>query len=76
MSINEDYYKAIITDGAFNNNYLQYESLGGKDKDKNLSIKEYLHMIRPYLSDIINNLKSQGKWRIHSREFKENGKFN
>ena len=66
MSINEDYYKAIITDGAFNNNYLQYESLGGKDKDKNLSIKEYLYMIRPYLSDIINNHKTQGKWRIHS----------
>ena len=66
MSINEDYYKAIITDGAFNNNYLQYKSLGGKDKDKNLSIKEYLYMIRPYLIDIINNHKTQGKWRIHS----------
>ena len=23
-------------------------------------------MIRPYLSDIINDHKSQGKWRIHS----------
>ena len=23
-------------------------------------------MIRPYLSDIINNHKTQGKWRIHS----------
>ena len=22
-------------------------------------------MIRPYLSDIINDLKTQGKWRIH-----------
>ena len=24
-------------------------------------------MIKPYLSDIINNHKAQGKWRIHSR---------
>ena len=23
-------------------------------------------MIRPYLSDIINDYKTQGKWRIHS----------
>ena len=23
-------------------------------------------MIRPYLTDIINNHKTQGKWRIHS----------
>ena len=36
------------------------------DKDKNLSIKEYIDVVRPYLSDIINNHKAQGKWRIHS----------
>ena len=66
MSIDEDYYKPIITNGAFNNNYIQCESIGGKDKDKNISLKKYLRMIRPYLSDIINNHKTQGKWRIHS----------
>ena len=36
------------------------------DKDKNLSIKEYIDVIRPYLSDIINNNKAQGKLKIHS----------
>ena len=36
------------------------------DKGKNLSIKKYLNMIRPYLSDIINDHKTQAKWRIHS----------
>ena len=35
---------------------MKYESKG--DKDKNLSPKEYLDMIRPYLSDIINNQKT------------------
>ena len=29
------------------------------DKDKNLSIKEYIDVMRPYLSDIINNHKTQ-----------------
>ena len=64
LSIDEDYYKPIITKGAFNDNYIQYESKG--DKGKNLSIKKYLNMIRPYLSNIINDHKTQGKWRIHS----------
>ena len=64
MSIDEDYYKPIITKGAFNNNYIQYESKG--DKGKNLSIKNRLNMIKPYLNDIINDHKTQGKWRIHS----------
>ena len=64
MSINEDYYKPIITNGAFNNNYIQYESEG--DKGENLSIKKFLDMIRPHLSDIINSHKIEGKWRIHS----------
>ena len=62
LSIDEDYYKPIITKGAFNGNYIQYESNG--DKRKNLSIKKYLNMIRPYLSDIINDHKTYGKWKI------------
>ena len=33
--IDEDYYKPIKTKGAFNGNYIEYESKG--DKDKNLS---------------------------------------
>ena len=64
MSIDEDYYKPIITKGAFNNNYIQHESKG--DKGKNLSMKKYLNMIRPYLSDIINDHQTQGKCRINS----------
>ena len=32
LSINEDYYKPIITKSAFNNNYIQYESRGNKEK--------------------------------------------
>ena len=64
MSIHEDYYKPIITNSAFNNNYIQYESKGNKDKI--LTINEYLNIIRPYLNDIIDDHKTQGKWRIHA----------
>ena len=63
MSVDEDYYKPIITNGAFNNNYIQYESKGNKDKI--LTTSEYLDMIRPYLSDIITDHKTQGEWKIH-----------
>ena len=64
MSIDEDYYKRIKTKGAFDNNYIQYESKG--NKGKNLSTKKYLNMIRPYLSDIINDHKTRGLVRYHS----------
>ena len=64
LPIDEDYYKPIITKGTFNNNYIRYESKG--DKGKNLPIKKYLSMIRPYLSDIINDHKTRGLVRYHS----------
>ena len=54
--IDENYYKPIRTKSAFNGNYIEYESKG--DKDKNLSPKEHIDMIRPYLSDIINYHKT------------------
>ena len=46
----EDYYKPVRVSNLWNNNYIEYESNG--DKNKNLSIKEYLHKIKPYLKDI------------------------
>ena len=64
LLIDEDYYKPIITNGAFNRDYIEYESK--VDKDKILSIKEYLDIIKPYLSNIINNHKTQGKWKVYS----------
>ena len=64
LSIDEDYYKPIIVNGAFNNNYIQYE--GKRNKGKILTPSEYLDMIRPYLRDIINDHKTQGKFRIDS----------
>ena len=62
LSIDEDYYKPIITNNAFNKNYIQYESKGNKYKI--LAVTEYLDIIRPYLSDITNHHKTQSEWKI------------
>ena len=54
-----DYYKPIRTDDGFagrRNNYIEYKSKG--DRYENLSPKEYLDVIRPYLRDLINNHKT------------------
>ena len=48
LDLEKDHYEPKKTVTAFNNDYIQFENLG--DKDKSLSIKEYL-VIRPYLSD-------------------------
>ena len=63
---NEDYYKPILVKSFFNESHKYYESRG--DKDKKLSIEQYLDIIRPYLSDLINENKaietSSNEWKI------------
>ena len=62
----DDYYKPILVKSSFHENYKYYESRG--DKDKKLSIEQYLDMIKPYLSDLINENKaietSSNEWKI------------
>ena len=61
-----DYYKPILINSSFDENYKFYET---KDnKDKKLSIEQYLDMIKPYLSDLINENKAIennfNEWKI------------
>ena len=58
----ENHYKPTRIGNAFSSNYIEYKS--NRDKDKSLSSKEYLDKIRPYLSGIINDYKTQGEWKI------------
>ena len=62
---NDDYYKPVLVKSSFKRNYKRYESRG--DKDKKLSVKQYLYMIIPYLSDSINDHKNA---RHESNEWK------
>ena len=48
----------------WSNNYIEYESNGYRNKI--ISIKEYLHEIKLYLIDNINNLKKSDTWKIQS----------
>ena len=57
----EDYHKLTRIDNFWTNNYIEYESNG--DRNKTLSIKEYLDVIKPYLKDIINNLQKSDTWK-------------
>ena len=58
----EGYYKPVRVDHFWSNNYIEYESNG--DRNKAISVEEYLNKIRPYLKDIINNLKKFETWKI------------
>ena len=62
LSIDEDYQDPKKIVSVFNNDYIEYESKG--DKDKTLSITEYLIRLRLYLRDIIDDYKTQGVWKI------------
>ena len=70
-----DYYKPTKTDDGFagrKNNYIEYKSKG--HRYENLSPKEYLNMIKPYLRDLLDNHKltdesnneenDRGEWKI------------
>ena len=80
--IKKIYYKSIRIGNAFSSNYIEYKSNG--DKDKTLFINDYLDMIRKYLSDIINDYKTQGESKIQltveinficSKDSNENGQL-
>ena len=58
----EDYYKSIGVGNFCGNNYTEFDSNG--DRNKTLSIKEYLDKFKPYLQDTINNLKNSDTWKI------------
>ena len=46
----------------WNNNYIEYESSG--NRNKNLSVKEYLDEIKSYLTDIMINLQKSDTFKI------------
>ena len=58
----EDYYKPKRVSNFWNNNYIEYESSG--DRNRNLSLDEYLNKIEPYLRDIIIDLQKSDTWKI------------
>ena len=52
----ENYYKPVRVINFWSNNYIEQESKS--NRNKRLSVEEYLIKIRLYLKDILNNLKT------------------
>ena len=60
----EEYFQKSLRVGDFyNKTYIEYES--NDDINKTLSIKVYLDEIKPYLKDILDDLKKSATWKIH-----------
>ena len=62
--VEKNYYKPVSINNFnfWSNNYIEYES--NDDINKTLSVEEYLNKIKPYLKDIINDLKISDTWKI------------
>ena len=58
----ENYYKPVRVNNFWSNNNIKNKS--NRDRNKTLSVEKYLNKIRPYLKDIINNLKKSGTRKI------------
>ena len=58
----EDHDKPKIVSNFYNNIYIEYESNG--DRNRNLSLDEYLNKIKPYLRNIIIDLQISDTWKI------------
>ena len=58
----KDYYKPKSVSNFWNNNHIGYKSNG--DRNRNLSLGEYLNKIKPYLRDIIIYLQNSDTWEV------------
>ena len=57
---NEDYYEPYKMQTAFNNNYVEYMGNGNDD----LSVAQYLHETRLYLTNFIKKHQKLKEWKI------------
>ena len=65
----EDYYVPKSVNNFWNNNYIEYESNG--DKNRNLSFDEYINKIETYLRNTIINLQNSNTWKNHIISLKD-----
>ena len=75
--LDRDYYKPIKTDVGFagrNDNYIKYMS--NADRYENLSPKEYLNVIRPYLRNLTNDHKPIMELNNNKKKNKKNNNTN
>ena len=69
QSKDDDYYKPNRVGNLWDSNYIEYES--NADKNKNLSLDEYLQKIRHYLRDLIIGHQESDTWKIQLKKAAE-----
>ena len=62
MQEEKDYSKPVRVGNFWSNNYIEYES--NRDRNKTLSVQEYLIETRTYLKYIIIDLKKSDTWNV------------
>ena len=58
---------AVRVNNFLSNNYIEYKSNG--DKNRILSVEEYLDKVIPCLKDIVNDLKKCDTWKVRLKVF-------
>ena len=58
----QNYYKAVRVNNIWSNNYIEHKI--NSNKNRILSVDEYLVKIWPYLKGIINDLKKSDTWKV------------
>ena len=58
----DDYYESKRESNFLKNNYIKNDSNG--DKNRNLSLDEYLNKIKPFLRNMIINIQTSVAWKI------------
>ena len=58
---------AVRVNNFLSNNYIEYKSNG--DKNRILSVEEYLDKVIPCLKDIVNDLKKPDTWKVRLKVF-------
>ena len=58
---------AVRVNNFLSNNYIEYKSNG--DKNRILSVEEYLDKVMPCLKDIVNDPKKSDTWKVQLKVF-------
>ena len=62
MKKKKKYYNPVRVNKLWSSNYIKYKS--NIDENKILSVEECFNRIRPYLKEIINNLKKSNTGKV------------
>ena len=60
-------FEPVRVNNFLSNDYIEYKSNG--DKNRILSVEEYLDKVIPCLKDIVNDLKKSDTWKVRLKVF-------